>query len=210
MDPRRKKQLTIGVIAVVILAGLAYGFWPKPIAVDTGIVSLKSMELTIEEEGKTRVKDKYAIATPVSGMLQRIQFEAGDYLRAGMVVARIKPAAPNLLDERQLAISNASLSAAQAALDQAKESLKLASEESAYNEKERIRVENLHENGVGTDQDLDRAILADRRAQANKKSAEFGVKIARHELESARASVQWAQHSQSTDDDILEIRSPVD
>jgi len=210
MDPRRKKQLSIVIVALLIVAGLAYGFWPNPITVDTGTVRREPMELTIEEEGKTRVKDKYVISAPVSGMLQRIQFETGDHVTAGMNVARIKPSAPNLLDERQLAISNARLSAAEAALDQAKENLRLAKEEASYNEKERIRVENLHKNGVGTDQDLDRAILADRRAQANKNSAEFGVKIAEHELESAKASVQWAQHSQSNTDDILEIQSPVD
>lgn len=210
MDPRRKKQLSIGAIALVVVAMLTYGFWPKPISVDTGLVERKGMELTIEEEGKTRVKDKYIISAPVAGMLQRIGFETGDYIRAGTTVARIKPSAPNLLDERQFAISNARLNAAQAALDQAKENLRLAAEEAAYNEKELIRIEQLHKNGIGSDQDLDRAKLANQRAQANKKSAEFGVKIAEHELESAKASVQWAQQSQTTTDDILEIQSPVD
>lgn len=209
MDPRRKKQIGIAVVIFIVIGGLVYGFWPEPITVDTGTVERKSMEVTIEEEGKTRVKDHYLLAAPVAGTLQRISFEAGDYVAAGTVLARIKPTAPNLLDERQLAISNARLNAAKAALDQSKENLRLAIEETDYNQKELRRIQNLYQNGVGTEQDLDRAGLANRRARANKNSAEFGVKIAQHELESARAAVQWARHS-DTSNDIFEIRSPVE
>jgi len=209
MDPRRKKQIGIGITIFIVISGLVYGFWPKPITVDTGNVERKLMEMTIEEEGKTRVKDHYLIAAPVAGMLQRITLEAGDYIAAGTVIARIKPTAPNLLDERQLAISNARLNAADAALDQAEENLRLAIEEAEYNQRELTRIRNLHQNGVGSDQDLDKAKLANQRTQASRNSAEFGVKIARYELESARAAVQWAQHS-NTDNDILEIKSPVE
>lgn len=198
----------ISTIALIVAAGLTYGFWPNPITVDTGKASRNSMELTIEEEGMTRVKDRYIISVPVTGTVQRIGLEVGDHVRSGTIVARVKPTAPTLLDERQLAISTARLNSAEAALQQARENLKLATEEAAYNLKEFQRIEQLHKNGIGSDRDLDRADLANRRAHANKKSAEFGVNIAEHELESARAAIRWAQRTPPSDD-ILEIKSPV-
>lgn len=208
MDPRRKKQISIGGLAIIVLVVIIYGFWPKPVPVDVGRVTRGPMEVTVEEEGKTRVKDKYVISAPVSGLLQRIEYDSGDKVKEGMVVARIQPAAPGLLDERQLEVSNARLSATRAALQQAKEGLKLANEEASYAEKELNRVKGLHLNGAGTDQDLDQALIANQRAQSNKASAEFGVKIAEHELESAQAAVKWARQLKPSNE-LLVIHSPV-
>lgn len=208
MDSRRKKQIIISGLAIALLLVIIYGFWPKPIPVDVATVTRGPMEVTVEEEGKTRVKDRYVISAPVSGLLQRIDFDSGDRVKEGMIVARIQPGSPGLLDERQLEVSNARLNATQAALAQAKESLRLADEEAAYAQKELVRVKGLHQNGAGTDQDLDQAVIANQRAQSNKTSAEFGVKIAEHELESAQAAVKWARQLKPNNE-ILDIRAPV-
>lgn len=209
MNPTRKKQLAILTLAFAVVALLTYGFWPNPIRVDTGRVTRGSMQLTVEEEGRTRVKDRYILSVPVSGILQRLELEVGSRLVAGAVVARIRPAAPVLLDERQYAVAGTRLDAARAGLEQARENLAMAIEEAAYSEKEWQRVEDLHRTGIGSDQDLDRALLANRRARTNRVSAEFGVRIAGHEVESARAALQWAVQTPGNDN-LLIIRSPVD
>ncbi|MEO0535513.1 MAG: HlyD family efflux transporter periplasmic adaptor subunit [Cyanobacteria bacterium P01_A01_bin.123] len=76
-------------LGIVILVGLA--FRPTPIAVDMGQVSQGPLQVTVDAEGKTRVQDRYVIAAPVAGRLQRIELEAGDSVEAGTVVAQIDP-----------------------------------------------------------------------------------------------------------------------
>lgn len=209
MDAKRKKQLSIGGLIVIVITGIAYGFWPKPVLVDTGKVTRGPMQLTIEEEGKTRVKDRYILAAPVSGMLDRIHLKAGDQIKAGMTVAELQPVAPELLNERQYAVTSAQLKANRAALDQARENLRMATEEASFAQKELARVENLHKAGVGSDQELDNAVIANRRTQTNKTSAEFAVKIAQHEVESTLATLQWSKQKKGNDD-LRVIRSPID
>ncbi|NER81381.1 MAG: biotin/lipoyl-binding protein, partial [Leptolyngbya sp. SIO1D8] len=75
-----------GVAVLVVLA-----FRPTPLAVDVGMVTQGPLQVTVDAEGKTRVQDRYVVAAPVDGRLQRIDLEAGDPVEAGMVVAQIDP-----------------------------------------------------------------------------------------------------------------------
>ena len=55
------------------------------------------MQVTIDEEGETRVRDRFVVSAPVSGRSQRIELEPGDtVVRGKTVVARLIPAAPPL------------------------------------------------------------------------------------------------------------------
>ncbi|MCU0946937.1 MAG: efflux RND transporter periplasmic adaptor subunit [Porphyrobacter sp.] len=114
------------VLAVLVIAGLTFAFWPRAAAVDAGEVSLGPMVVSVTDTAVTRAQEHYIVSAPVTGYLARIQFEAGDAVAAGQPLARIsgRPAAP--LDPRTLAEGRAALAAAQAVSAQARAGLDLA------------------------------------------------------------------------------------
>lgn len=76
----------VGIVVLVVLA-----FRPAPIPVDIGYVTQGPLQVTVDAEGKTRVQDRYVVAAPVAGRLQRIDWDAGDVVEAGAIVAQIDP-----------------------------------------------------------------------------------------------------------------------
>ncbi len=65
-----------------IVAAVGYGFLPKPVPVDTARVTRGSLAVTVSEDGKTRVRDRYLISSPLAGRLHRIKLRAGDPVTA--------------------------------------------------------------------------------------------------------------------------------
>lgn len=89
---RRWLKKSLYVLGGMGLVGLGvWVFRPTPIAVDLASLEQGPMEVTIAEEGKTRVRDRYVIAAPVDGRLQRIDLDEGDWVEAGQIVARLDP-----------------------------------------------------------------------------------------------------------------------
>ncbi|MEL6554519.1 MAG: HlyD family efflux transporter periplasmic adaptor subunit [Cyanobacteria bacterium J06621_11] len=76
----------VGVATLVVLA-----FRPAPIAVDVGEVTQGPIQVTVDAEGKTQVQERYIVAAPVAGRLQRIALEAGDPVEAGKLIAQLDP-----------------------------------------------------------------------------------------------------------------------
>jgi HlyD family secretion protein len=72
---KRQRWITIIVISAVAIFVIVYGFIPRPAPVDTAKVSRGPMRVTIDEEGKTRVKERFVISAPVSGFMRRIELE---------------------------------------------------------------------------------------------------------------------------------------
>ena len=67
----------------VILVGLiTAGLWPKPVPVESARAAIGTLRATVDEEGKTRIKQRYVISAPVTGQLRRIPFKAGAEVRA--------------------------------------------------------------------------------------------------------------------------------
>ena len=55
----------LGAAAIgLVVAGLVWFAWPRPIPVDLATVSRSSMEVTVDDEGKTQVRDMYTPFTP--------------------------------------------------------------------------------------------------------------------------------------------------
>src|SRR5664279_467368 len=81
--------------AVVLVALITAGLWPRPIPVETARVVVGTLRASVNEEGKTRIKQRYVVSAPVAGQLRRIPFKAGAEVRAGeTVVAVIDPLSP--------------------------------------------------------------------------------------------------------------------
>ena len=85
--------------AVLLVALIVIGFIPRPIPVETTRVTQGRLRATVNEEGKTRIQQRYVVSAPVTGHLRRIPFKAGAEVIAGQtVVAVIDPsyiATPN-------------------------------------------------------------------------------------------------------------------
>src|SRR5262245_57011297 len=92
---RRSRRWLPYVGAVLLLGLLLAGFWPKPVPVETAEAMVGSLRVTVSEEGKTRIKQRYVVSAPFSGQLRRIPFKAGAEVIAGQtVVATIDPVLP--------------------------------------------------------------------------------------------------------------------
>ena len=102
------------LIAALLVASLAFAFWPTAVAVDTAKVTRGQMTVGITDDGVTRAKEYYVVSAPVTGYLSRIELEPGDSVTRGALIARMSgiPSAP--LDTRSERELRASLTVAQA------------------------------------------------------------------------------------------------
>ena len=122
------------VAAVAIVAALVYALRPQPIGVDVSAVTTGPMEVLVEEEGRTRVKQVYAVSAPITGRVLRPTLDVGDpVVKDQTVVAVIQPTDPPFLDlrsrheiEAQISAANASVDLAAAELRQAEGELEFA------------------------------------------------------------------------------------
>lgn len=211
MEAPVKKRLILSAAAVIVVLLLIYGFWPKPISVDTVRVERGPMNVTIEEEGMTRVKDRYVISAPVAGYARRITFEVGDTVAAGQMLLQLDPMPSDVLDPRRHAEARARLSAAQANLNAAREAVHAAAADSEYTTSELNRIQGLFDSGAATQQTLDQVTREANRARAHKASADFSVQVARYEVEAARSVLEYsAAGPNGRENDQVKILSPVD
>src|SRR5436853_597235 len=107
--------------AALLLALIVAGFWPKPVPVETANAIRGPLRATVDEEGKTRIKQRFVVAAPVTGQLRRIPFKAGADVIAGQtIVAMIDPLSPALLDARSHSAAQARRDAALANFEKAR------------------------------------------------------------------------------------------
>lgn len=151
-SPRRRWHRLLPWLGLAIIAGLiAIGFAPRPLAVETATVNSGPLRATVNEEGKTRIKQRFVVSAPVAGKLRRTPLKPGALVQAGnTIVALLDPLAPTVLDARSRTQATARRDAARAALDRAAESRDLA-------QRELKRLRPLHTAGVLSAQDLDTA-----------------------------------------------------
>ncbi len=98
---KRSKAILTTAAAVLVAAALTVAFWPRPVLVDMAQVTQGTMRLTIDEEGRTVVRDAYVVSTPVAGQLMRVQVQPGDKVERGKtIVAHMRPTNPAALDVR--------------------------------------------------------------------------------------------------------------
>ena len=186
----RRYARVLAVIAVVaVVAALA--FWPSSIEVDAVEVTRGPMQVTIDEEGETRVRQRFVVSAPVAGRLQRIELEPGDrVVRGQTVVARLTPAASPLLDTRTRAELTAASDAARAALGQAQAERDRAAAARDRARSTLRRQEELAKAGAVARDDIEAAETTVRSTEEAHRAAEFTVSRAEYELQLARARLQ--------------------
>jgi HlyD family secretion protein len=188
---RAWKSLRIAVL-VIVVGGLATAaLWPQPIEVDAAQVIQGSMEVTIDEEGETRVRERFTVSAPVGGRLLRIDLEPGDpVVRGKTVVARLAPAPSPLLDARSRSESAALVDAATAAAQQAAAERARTGVLLDHARQTRERTQQLASGGAISRADLDAADAAARQAESAFAAATAAMDRAQREVEVARAPLR--------------------
>lgn len=120
MGMQRKAKFSLWVFVVLVVLATVWAFLPDPMRVETRKVRQGLFEQSIDDDGKTRVRERYVISAPLAGRVARITLDAGDAVSAGQSVATLLPTAPALLDARTVRELRERLGAAQATHAQAK------------------------------------------------------------------------------------------
>ncbi|MEF3049041.1 efflux RND transporter periplasmic adaptor subunit [Pseudotabrizicola sp. L79] len=188
---RRRSRLILTAVAVLLVGGaLMVAFWPKATMVDIGEVTRGSMRVTIDEQGRTRVRDAYVVSTPVAGQLQRVTVQPGDpVVRGETVVAHMHPTNPAALDVRTREQAQAAVAAAEAALRVAQADLNAALANLDLARTELTRTEQLVERGISSAAALDRARQFARVTEANVDTAEAAISMREAEIANAQAQL---------------------
>ena len=203
----RRKILMISVILIVV-ALLIYGFLPKTQDVDIAVVKRGALRITIEEEGRTRLKDRYTISAPTAGYLRRIPVKVGDAIQKGQLVAVLEPLPSQALDPRSRATAQATVASAEAALNAAMERERVAKTDATYLKQRRERLKALYEKGSIAKDQFDQISSEAQKAGALQLSVEAEVNLARSELE--RANITLRNYSSVRErGNTVDVKSPV-
>lgn len=198
--------------AVLSALALTYAFWPSPIRVEIVRVTQGPMMVTVDEDGKTRVKERYIVSAPVAGLLARVKLHVGDKVEANeTVIATIEPTNPTLLDARAVAEAESRVKAAEAAKLQSQAMLEGSREAYALAEHDLARATSLSVPHAISQAEVDLAEHQERIAAANLRGAEFGDRVATFELELSRAAFVRTRPPSEGQSEVsrLDIRSPV-
>ena len=202
------RRITLVIFAAAVVAAIVWTFLPSPIGVDLAEAVQGPFEATVDADGVTRVRDRYVIAAPLAGNLQRITLRAGDAVDPGMVIARLSPVDPPLLDARTKRTAEAQLGAARARLGQMSEALARAAKARDYATSELARTRQLADAGSAARAALDRAELEANAALRDHEAARFAVDVATYELELASATLSRFNNPRRASE-IIEVRAPV-
>jgi HlyD family secretion protein len=205
----RRTAWVIGTVVVVAI--LAWGVRPRPIQVDTATVARGAFVKTVDEDGKTRVRERYVVSAPITGHLLRIALEVGDVVLPHTLLATLVPSSPSLIDVRTEAELQERVGAAEARRMATTAAMKRADAAAALARSELERQTSLAQQGFTSRQAVDRAQREAELRAADVDVARFDDHAAEHELAMARAALSRAQRKGADHDAAqrFDIRSPV-
>ena len=187
--------------AIVLVGLIVAGLWPKPAPVEIAVATMGALRATVNEEGKTRIRQRYVVSAPVSGQLRRIPFKAGDEVHAERtVVAVIEPVQPTMLDARARSQAEARRDSATASLEKNR-----AAQEFAVSELRRF--EKLYSDGTVSVQELEAAQLRDASASKETVAAESALREAIAEL---AEFVPGKSSGTNAPCDPVEVKAPIE
>lgn len=206
----RLRTVFWSLVGIAVIAGAAVSMMPQPVPVEVRQVDRGKVQITIDEDGRTRIRDRYVVSSPVAGRSSRITLRPGDPVtQSATVLARIQPAAPTLLDARtvaearaRVAANEASVQRAEVALEEAKSLLDLA-------EASLGRLQKLVQQGSVAETEVDEARANYLRQMASFRSAKFNQEIAQFELEMAKAALEVTIDESENGSPPFDLVSPI-
>lgn len=194
------------------VAGTVYALWPKPVDVDLADVSIGPLKVTVDEDGQTRIKERYTVSSPVAGQLVRISLDPGDDIQAGVtLLATLQPTDPNLLDARQVAETEARVNAARKMIEraEARQEQSRVAKELADSQLERAQTLR-SENSISV-HEFDELASAAHLRSVELRAAIFDQEIAEFELQQAEAAlIRVKPVLNSAAQSQFEILAPID
>lgn len=198
-------------VALMTIAVFTFVLRPEPVWVDLATVERGPMEVNILEEGKTRVKDRYLISSPVAGYIHRIELDVGDLVSPGGLLTQVDPTPASILDARSRAEAEARAAAARAALQSIRQKVQAAEADADFARNEYQRLQTLEASRFVSTEQLQQAKSTAARTQAILSSARFDEEVAAHELAAAetRLQISTASSNGQKPAERVAVRSPV-
>ena len=202
------------VPSLIVVGLIGYAFVPRPVKVDVGEVKKQPMRVTVDDDGETRVRERYVVSAPLGGRLLRVGFDPGDAVDAGCILATIDPGSPDLIDPRTRAQLKALVKAAKATVSRAETQVSAAKVNLEREQAEYERYSKLVETGGVSKSDYEESQRRYTAATYSLSSATSNLEVAKFELEQANAALM--HFSSGGESEQLEdqgwnfvIRSPV-
>jgi HlyD family secretion protein len=186
---RFPKYMWTALTTLTVIGMLIVAFLPRPVAVETAPVARGAFQHTIDEDGKTRVRQRYTVSAPVAGTLQRPQLHAGDRVTRGMLVATIAPSAPALLDLRAEHELTERVGAAEATQKRVTAEMARAQAVRDQAQADVQRTRQLADRGLVSRSQLEQAALAFTTASRVLEAATQAEHAAQHDVAVARAAL---------------------
>jgi len=201
----KNKKLIASVLVVAAIVAVA--LWPKSMEVSVTHSERGPMQVTVDEDGETRVRDRFLVTAPVAGRVQRIEIEPGDLVvRGKTVLTRITPAESPLLDPRTRSELQAGVEAATAAVGQARAERQRASTAVERARSTLRRQQEFMKAGAIAADALEAAETALASAEDGLRAAEFTERRTEYELQVARARLSAPNAAGRS----VEVLAPID
>lgn len=202
-----RRRMAFGLLLVLGAWGLFMALRPQPLEVDIGTASRGALRVVLEQEGRTRVRDRYVVTAPVSGYARRLTLEVGQSVQRGDTLVELEPLRATALDARSRAEAQARMAAFESSLSAVEQGARAAASQAELAQAELLRVRALRLQGHVSVAAEDRAASEAERSGAALRSAQFAVATARHEVQAARSTLKYAG-SASTAAPVV-VRAPV-
>lgn len=198
----------IGVVA--LLALLVWAFMPTPSEVEIATVTQGRFERSVQEDGKTRVRDRYVVSTPLAGRVARVHLKQGDTVKVDAAVATLWPVTPALLDERARAEQVARIGAVQASVAKAQANVERAKAALEQARTELKRSETLAQQGFVSPNQNETGRLNVRLREKELESTQQEEAAARYELQQSNVALkQFSQATTAQSNRALEVKAPI-
>ena len=153
-------------LALLLAVVIGLGLRPQAVLVETEVAQSKTMRVTIDEEGRSRVMDRYIVSAPVAGFIRRVEWKVGDSLQKDDLLTELEPLRSDVLDPRRRAEAEARVAAARSALLSAEQQAAAAKADADFSASEYKRKEELGHNNTISREEVELALAADQRARA--------------------------------------------
>jgi HlyD family secretion protein len=204
-----RRSITVA-LGLGLVALIGWALWPQPVPVDLATIGRGPLEVTVEDEGITRIHDVYTVSSPILGKMLRSPREVGDKVAADKtLIAEIEPMAPTFLDVRSQRVNEAAVQAAQAGVDLANAQIKQAKSQLEFARNDLRRAEELAVSKTISARALDKAKLDVDSAEAAVASAKATLEVRKRELESARARLMQPGDINAGARSAVQVRSPI-
>jgi len=204
---QRRNAIIAGLMTVGALA-IYWLLQPRAVLVEVAAVEEQPFTVIVEEDGRTRVRDRFIVSAPLAGRVPRSMLRAGDVVKVGETLTAITPNISPLLDPRVRQELDARVGAAEAALEEAQALHERAKVLLTRARTDLDRTTQLSQRGVVTITQLERDTFTYQAAERDVLAAALRLHAAEHTLDQARAALKVSGETEGAER--FPVSSPID